>query len=321
MKLRIIIPVYNSQPYLRRCLDSVINQTFREWELFIVDDGSTDESPAICDEYSGRDERINVIHQQNKGHTGARLRGLEGCNSDYVIFIDSDDWIENDMLEHLYNAAVGSDADIVQCGFFSGKPDRILHSSTPYKDGVYDKKRLENEVYPTMICSRTSPYAFGIAPNMWNKLFRRQLAERFLPGIDTKITSGEDGLMTYQSMLASDIFVNIGDHYYHYCSNAGSMKRHLDIERLRQNHLLLSVYYHLWKDNKILMDQIYKYSTYQTLQVVSVESGEKSLRSVKSECRSIWNKDSVEMTGIHNTKLSEISGKRNRLLLLWMKAW
>ena len=104
-KISVIVPVYEVEPYLRKCLDSVVNQTYQNLEIILVDDGSPDKCPAICDEYAARDERIQVIHKENGGVASARNAGLERVTGDYIGWVDSDDWIETDMFEYLLENA------------------------------------------------------------------------------------------------------------------------------------------------------------------------------------------------------------------------
>ena len=114
--ISVIVPVYKVEAYLRRCLDSIVNQTDRNLEIILVDDGSPDHSGAICDAYAKRDRRIRVIHKVNGGVSSARNAGLEAASGEYIGWVDSDDWIENDMFEYLKNLAVTCQADVAQCG-------------------------------------------------------------------------------------------------------------------------------------------------------------------------------------------------------------
>lgn len=113
--ISVIIPVYNTEPYLRRCIDSIISQTFTDFELLLVDDGSRDQSGAICDEYAGRDERIKVIHKPNTGVSDTRNRALDLASGEYIIFMDADDyWLSDTVLDQLYEVARTSHLDIVR---------------------------------------------------------------------------------------------------------------------------------------------------------------------------------------------------------------
>lgn len=114
-KISIIVPVYKAEQFLSRCVDSILAQTFSDWELILVDDGSPDNSGALCDAYAQRDSRIRVIHQPNSGVSAARNRGILESTGTYIGFVDSDDWIAEDMYDQMLSAAVSADADIVMC--------------------------------------------------------------------------------------------------------------------------------------------------------------------------------------------------------------
>lgn len=116
--ISIICPVYNAQNFIKKCLNSIAQQTFNDWELILVDDGSPDDSGVICDEYAAKDERIKVIHKKNGGVSSARQAGLEASSGEYVIHVDPDDWIEPTMLEELFAKAKEEEADVVICDYF-----------------------------------------------------------------------------------------------------------------------------------------------------------------------------------------------------------
>ena len=120
----IIIPVYNVEKYLERCLESIIHQTYRHLEIILIDDGSSDNSGKICDEYANKDERIKAIHQKNGGASAARNTGVAAATGDYIAFIDADDYITEDYIDYLYNLIIENNADISSCGYeqVSGQP-------------------------------------------------------------------------------------------------------------------------------------------------------------------------------------------------------
>lgn len=115
-KISCIVPVYNVEKYLRRCVDSILNQTFTDFELILVDDGSLDNSPAICDEYAVKDSRIKVIHKVNGGVSSARNVGLDVAKGEWICFVDSDDLIEADYMQKMYEAAINNNSDFIMCG-------------------------------------------------------------------------------------------------------------------------------------------------------------------------------------------------------------
>lgn len=115
MKLSIVLPVYNAEKYIRRCVDSILSQTLQDLELLIVDDGSKDSSGLICDEYAKKNQRVRVIHQQNAGVSAARNAGINASTGEYIGFVDSDDWVEPEMFERLLSEAKATGADVVMC--------------------------------------------------------------------------------------------------------------------------------------------------------------------------------------------------------------
>ncbi len=155
----VICPVYQAEAYLRRCVDSVLAQSFTNFELLLVDDGSTDRSGVICDEYAAKDGRVHVIHQANGGVCSARNRGIEEARGEYTIHVDPDDWVEPDFLSILYEKAQGEGADMVFCDYFLNWQNReILQRQQPTS---LDHKSIQNDLLHTL---------HGAC---WNKLIRR----------------------------------------------------------------------------------------------------------------------------------------------------
>ena len=133
----IIVPVYNAEKYLKRCLESIINQTYKNIEVILVDDGSVDKSPEICDEYKELDNRVKVIHKENGGASSARNIGLDAVNGEFVCFVDSDDWIEKNMIEVLLKKLKESNVDIVRCNTCE-LDNQVKESWTETRDKVID---------------------------------------------------------------------------------------------------------------------------------------------------------------------------------------
>lgn len=130
-KISVIIPVYNSEKFLDACIDSIVKQTYQNFEIILVDDGSTDDSPSLCDQYAAQDKRIKVIHQDNQGVSAARNNGLDLATGDLVSFIDSDDTLDEDMYELLVKLFEENSADITHCGYkhLVGDEVRLVHDT------------------------------------------------------------------------------------------------------------------------------------------------------------------------------------------------
>lgn len=154
LKLSIIIPVYNTGTELIRCIKSILDQSIKDIELIIVDDGSTDESPQICDEFAKQYSRVKVIHKVNEGVSVARNTGIQAAEGEYIGFVDSDDWIDSNMYEELYKLAIGNAADIVMCDAttkYDAMPDEADTIDVIQNDiTVFDKKQIKPELLLVM---------------------------------------------------------------------------------------------------------------------------------------------------------------------------
>lgn len=169
-KISIIVPVYKVEPYLRKCLDSIVNQTYQNLEIILVDDGSPDNCGAICDEYAAKDERIQVIHKENGGVSSARNAGLEAASGDWVGFVDSDDWVEPDMFAYLLESAQTYHADVAICGFLNFLPNgaagnRFCCDKTMLLDTEKALEAfLQNQYISLSCCDKLARY------NLWKQV-------------------------------------------------------------------------------------------------------------------------------------------------------
>lgn len=142
--ITVVIPVFRTEQYLRKCMDSVIKQTYRNLEIILVDDDSPDNCPQLCDEYAREDDRVKVIHKSNGGVASAKNAGIDGASGDYIGFVDSDDWIEPDMYECLLELGQKCEAEIVMCGYI--QEDGIKRASHPIKTGVLNQKETVSSI-------------------------------------------------------------------------------------------------------------------------------------------------------------------------------
>lgn len=170
-KITIIVPVYNVGTYLEQCLNSIVVQNFQEWECIIIDDGSTDNSTEICDRFALNNNRFKVIHQQNKGVSEARNIGLEIASAQYIAFIDSDDWIDSNYLEVLYNLINLANADAAQCGYVKEFTTFRRHKKLPENFNCIEGESVYTEL---LFKERLHGY-------MWGKLFRRNVISSLFP--------------------------------------------------------------------------------------------------------------------------------------------
>lgn len=218
--ISIIIPVYNVEPYLCQCLDSVIGQTYENLEILIIDDGSTDGSGKICDKYAERDERIRVFHTENRGLSAARNMGLDESNGKYIAFIDSDDWFELDAIERSVEAVSKSKVDIVCFHSIreyknSSKKDKI----DPREPVIFSDKEIIKEY-----CTNS-----GVGAACWNKLYGAGLFQH------VRYPEGryyEDRATTYQLLLLADRVECIPYVLIHYRARKDSITSHHDYKNI-----------------------------------------------------------------------------------------
>ena len=225
MKLvSIIIPVYNVEKYLGECLGTVIGQTYKNLEIILVDDGSTDNSGLICEEWAKKDNRIKVFHKQNGGLMNAWKYGVIRAQGEYIGFVDSDDWIDDNMFEILLNAASDKNAELVVCSFVHENYKRYKQE-TYLDNGVYSREYIEQRIYPVLV--RKECYLRrGLSESRWTKLFKKDVLLNVLSYCDEKVSIGEDLLTTFAVMPYVNSLVVLGDFYpYHYRETNISMIR------------------------------------------------------------------------------------------------
>jgi glycosyltransferase involved in cell wall biosynthesis len=320
--LSIIIPVYNTKQYLAACLDSILKQEGTDYEIILVDDGSTDGSAALCDEYASRYDNIRCHHQANSGHTAARQQGFRLSRAEYVTFVDSDDWVAPDIYTSMCRAAGETGADILHCNYIAAMPDREKKCASPFAPGFYDKKRLSEEVYPYMIYSGTF-FVYGIAPSMCNKIFRRSLLEKHLMRVPHNVLVGEDGLASYSCMLEAKSIYFFDEAFYYYRSNGSSVTHNtMKAERLSENHTMFETYSQIIDTAQYpyLEKQLDYFFAYQTLLTfVPV------FRQLAKETRNFRQKFLSECTNPHIHKafsavrISDITGIHNKLYALCIR--
>lgn len=209
-KVSIIIPIYNVEHYLLECLDSILAQTKQNWEAILVDDGATDSSGAICDEYAAKDSRFCVIHKENGGAASAKNAGLDVAKGEYVTFIDSDDRVEPDWLEKMLSALESSGADIAECDFIKEYLTHTEQGNDSVRTaGVYSSQEYLGFYLDNWTCSL-----------FWNKVFKRALTENIRFRKERRCI--DDEFYTYKIIANAKKIVRIEDALYHYRQRASS---------------------------------------------------------------------------------------------------
>ena len=213
-KVSIIVPVYNVEKYLSRCLDSILNQTFTDFEVILVNDCSPDNSGAICDEYAKKDNRIKVIHRgKNGGASASRNMGLEASGGEYISFVDSDDYVIPKYLETLVWQLETNDADVVQCGFCEVVNDVMSDITQQHICETYTKEQAYGLLYGNGSANKLNFI-------LWNKLFRKSLVK------DVKFVEGlrcEDVIYVSESIAGANKIVYNSEQMYYYSRHEDSV--------------------------------------------------------------------------------------------------
>ena len=211
-KISVIMPVYNAEETVSRMIDTIIAQTFIEWELICIDDGSKDFSGVILDEYAKRDERIRVIHKVNEGVSAARQDGLNAARGEYIIHADADDWVESTMLEEMYEKITKEDRDVLICDFYIDQGNTHIY-----------KKQEPTKCFSSNILHDLFAHMHG---SMCNKLVKRSCVEKYKVTFPQAINHCEDFLFWVQLFKNGDVKVSYIDRaYYHYCESDKSITR------------------------------------------------------------------------------------------------
>lgn len=212
--ISIIVPVYNTAAYVGECIQSIVNQTYRNIELILVDDGSTDGSDRICQALSQKDKRIKYIRQSNSGVVKARIRGIDNACGKYLMFVDSDDWIEKGMVEFL-SSHIG-ESDLVTTGvFYEMRQGVVSEYLDKYMEGYYDEYNKES-VLNTMLFDEETNELQRLTPWMVNKLYHSSIVREIKTELNMEMKLAEDAVFLYKYLLKCRSIVICHDCFYHY---------------------------------------------------------------------------------------------------------
>ena len=216
-KVSIIVPVYNAEQYLSRCIESIQQQKENDLEIILVDDASTDTSLEICKKYRRLDNRIVVISKKNGGPHSARKTGINSATAQYIAFIDADDWIKPTLISDMLLNIEEFQTDGVICAYSLHENSTYTICANHFSSGKYTKSKLIEKIYSQMLCPNNT-FTQKMIPALWGKLFKRCLLLDIMNDLDEDICIGEDLACTYKYMLLSDsIYINNENTDYIYC--------------------------------------------------------------------------------------------------------
>ena len=211
----IIVPIYNAEKYLNRCVDSILNQEYTDFELILVNDGSKDASPQICDEYAKEDARVRVIHKENTGVSDTRNIAIGHAAGKYLQFLDSDDWITPDATKLLVRAAENYHCDMVISDFYRVVGEHLAHKGDIEADGV-----MTLETFAAHMVENPADFYYGV---LWNKLYRREIVEKYRLRMDVTISWCEDFMFNLEYIRHGKAFYALHAPIYYYVKTKGSL--------------------------------------------------------------------------------------------------
>lgn len=270
----ILVPVYGEDECLPLCIKSLVNQDYPNIEIVLVDDGSPDKCPQICDEWLIKDNRIKVIHKKNGGLVSARKEGIVNATGDYIAYVDGDDWIDSDFISVMMQNILKYDADIVTCGY----KKELARSSIPASNGItcgfYNRESLEKCVFPNMIFDEKTSIG-SVCTYVWNKIFKKELVLKSQLSVDNNIVIGEDSLCVYPTLLQSNKLVSVNYNGYHYRQRNGSLLRNTSIstkalDKLKLFYFEFNNFINTVDDKWNLKDQLDNYYVTQLLMMSDV---------------------------------------------------
>ena len=250
----VIVPVYKVEKFINKCIDSIIGQTYENWQMILVDDGSPDNSGKICDAYAKNDSRIRVIHKENEGLVSAWVRGIQELpeNIDYITFVDSDDWLTKDFIEELVKKQKENQAEIIVSRLCGVYPDgRTSLESFPVEAKFYDRFTLENELFPVLLYGGDF-HKRGVPCSRCGKLIKKKLMISNLQYVSLSTTYGEDLNITFPMFLdvhSVDLIENMKC-LYMVRKNPESMTREYDKNMLYSIDHVYDSLFKIIKDKK-----------------------------------------------------------------------
>lgn len=222
----VIVPIFNKEEYINECIDSILNQSFNNFELILVDDGSNDNCPSICDSYKKKDSRVVAIHKENGGLVSARKAGTKIAKGEYIVCVDADDYIKNNYLNNMAIEINQNHSDIVCTGHIRLEEKKEKKIRVNCQTGFYSKEKIINEIYPLLI-QKSDTTHFPV--NIWSKAYKKELYSRIQLNVDESVKIGEDGVVSLAFIYLSNSMSIIDNCEYVYRINNKSMTSNIAV--------------------------------------------------------------------------------------------
>ena len=306
MLISVIVPVYNTEKYLKKCLDSIINQTYKELEIILIDDGSTDGSEKICDEYAKKDNRVRVIHKVNEGVSIARINGVEQATGEYITFVDSDDYISNNAVEILVNQQIKTSSDLIIGQFYEIINGKIVEPDVKPNLGEYNKSDINKFLEKNFLIDKTT-FSEGMMGYLWGKLYKKVFLEKAIQtGKD--LFFAEDKLILFNVLISINSMAVISNRIYYYVRREGSATKSYN-RKIWENYDLFFKRLAKLDENKLLKDQM-KYSELEVLFYL-IDKEIKKENTIWDKKRFLKNKsDNILFRELRENRFNDIGMKR-----------
>ena len=241
MRFSVVVPVYKAERYIDECINSVLNQSFRDFELILVDDGSPDKCPSICDKYVSNDGRVRVIHQENRGAVAARKTGLKAAVGEYVIIADSDDYIDHSLLERLNGIIENYNPDIVKYNLKRFSEKSYFEQANKFKNVYFDRKNIDTVLNCLMYDKDVVGINFGsIIFSLWSGAVRRDLILKYLMPVPVTIRMGDDLAVTAPMLFDCNSIYFADFVGYYYRDTEGSIVNSFNPEEIKLLNIVVS---------------------------------------------------------------------------------
>ena len=246
IKVSVIVPIYNAERFLQQCLTSLYEQTLKEIEIIMVNDGSVDESERICDEFVKKDKRFILINQENGGSASARRTGMKKAKGQYIGFIDSDDWAEPNMFERMYLTAAKYDVDIVFCNCYRDYKKKSVKCNKYMRTGYYNRSEIEKDILSRTLSGVDEKGRVSVI--RWAnylRIYKRSLIEQYQIYNDPRFRRCQDLQLTFEATLHAENYYYLGDEYlYHNRVVEESQSRGYTKQMWQKIRILIERLYH-----------------------------------------------------------------------------
>lgn len=252
IKVSIIVPCYNVERFLERCMASLLHQTLKEIEIIIIDDESPDRVPQMCEEYAKNDTRVHIIHKKNEGLGMARNSGLEIAKGDYIAFCDSDDYVELNMYETLYEEAIASNADVVYSNFLLEDDNGKWHTNLEVQQRTeWIGEDIEHFMLDMVASAPYVKHERKYQMSVWHSIYKRNIIEDYHIRFQSeRVVLSEDFPFQLKFLKHSKKVVYIPQAFYHYCSNGSSLTHQFNIDKFDRINNLYNVMFAELQDIK-----------------------------------------------------------------------